>query len=149
MCHIFCSLANQTLYRTTRKFLPFSCVKKWYLPIMQQFFFLKSVNHAIVTQKYCDTSHVHRNTHYYNSKYQHMHTFLGNHLIDDPIFSIDILFCSYRMPDWAEMASSLNQLSDSEVLLQCSTSPAAEPPHFVENERRFVPIFFYKLNLSS
>ncbi|XP_015693398.1 protein N-terminal asparagine amidohydrolase [Oryza brachyantha] len=40
------------------------------------------------------------------------------------------------MPDWAEMASSLNQLSDSEVLLQCSTSPAAEPPHFVENERR-------------
>uniref|UniRef100_A0A0E0LDJ8 Protein N-terminal asparagine amidohydrolase n=1 Tax=Oryza punctata TaxID=4537 RepID=A0A0E0LDJ8_ORYPU len=40
------------------------------------------------------------------------------------------------MPDWAEIASSLNQLSDSEVLLQCSTSPAAEPPHFVENERR-------------
>ncbi|XP_020146181.1 protein N-terminal asparagine amidohydrolase [Aegilops tauschii subsp. strangulata] len=40
------------------------------------------------------------------------------------------------MPDWAEMASSHNQLSDSEVLLQCSTSPAAEPPHFVETERR-------------
>lgn len=40
------------------------------------------------------------------------------------------------MPDWAEIASSFNQLSDSEVLLQCSTSPAAEPPHFVENERR-------------
>ncbi|EMS63225.1 hypothetical protein TRIUR3_14465 [Triticum urartu] len=40
------------------------------------------------------------------------------------------------MPDWAEMAFSLNQLSDSEVLLQCSTSPAAEPPHFVETERR-------------
>ncbi|XP_062178711.1 protein N-terminal asparagine amidohydrolase [Phragmites australis] len=40
------------------------------------------------------------------------------------------------MPDWADIASSLDQLSDSEVLLQCSTSPAAEPPHFVENERR-------------
>ncbi|XP_024313122.1 protein N-terminal asparagine amidohydrolase isoform X1 [Brachypodium distachyon] len=40
------------------------------------------------------------------------------------------------MPNWAEIASSLNQLSDSEVLLQCSTSPAAEPPHFVETERR-------------
>ncbi|WVZ79384.1 hypothetical protein U9M48_026965 [Paspalum notatum var. saurae] len=40
------------------------------------------------------------------------------------------------MPDWADIACSLNQLSDSEVLLQCSTSPAAEPPHFVENERR-------------
>ncbi|KAG8075271.1 hypothetical protein GUJ93_ZPchr0006g44563 [Zizania palustris] len=43
---------------------------------------------------------------------------------------------AFWMPDWAEIASSLNQLSDSEVLLQCSTSPAAEPPHFVENERR-------------
>jgi len=42
------------------------------------------------------------------------------------------------MPDWADIASSLNQLSDSEVLMQCSTSPAAEPPHFVENERRFI-----------
>ncbi|XP_051181446.1 protein N-terminal asparagine amidohydrolase isoform X2 [Lolium perenne] len=40
------------------------------------------------------------------------------------------------MPDWAEIAFSLNQLSDSEVLLQCSTSPAAEPPHFVETDRR-------------
>ncbi|CAM0910001.1 unnamed protein product [Alopecurus aequalis] len=40
------------------------------------------------------------------------------------------------MPDWAEIASSLNELSDSEILLQCSTSPAAEPPHFVETERR-------------
>jgi hypothetical protein len=42
------------------------------------------------------------------------------------------------MPDWAEIAFSLNQLSDSEVLLQCSTSPAAEPPHFVETDRRCV-----------
>ncbi|KAL6873481.1 hypothetical protein ACP4OV_013563 [Aristida adscensionis] len=44
------------------------------------------------------------------------------------------------MPDWADIASSLNQLSDSEVLLQCSTSPAAEPPHFVETERRDMEI---------
>nr|CAB3468438.1 unnamed protein product [Digitaria exilis] len=48
-----------------------------------------------------------------------------------------------RMPDWADIASSLNQLSDSEVLMQCSTSPAAEPPHFVENERR---IWKYLIN---
>ncbi|KAL6603822.1 hypothetical protein ACP70R_044183 [Stipagrostis hirtigluma subsp. patula] len=47
------------------------------------------------------------------------------------------------MPDWADIASSLNQLSDSEVLLQCSTSPAAEPPHFVETERR---IWKYLIN---
>jgi len=47
------------------------------------------------------------------------------------------------MPDWADIASSLNQLSDSEVLMQCSTSPAAEPPHFVENERR---IWKYLIN---
>jgi len=47
------------------------------------------------------------------------------------------------MLDWADIASSLNQLSDSEVLMQCSTSPAAEPPHFVENERR---IWKYLIN---
>ncbi|TVU08190.1 hypothetical protein EJB05_41581 [Eragrostis curvula] len=47
------------------------------------------------------------------------------------------------MPNWSDIASSLNQLSDSEVLLQCSTSPAAEPPHFVENERR---IWKYLIN---
>ncbi|PUZ59920.1 hypothetical protein GQ55_4G082300 [Panicum hallii var. hallii] len=47
------------------------------------------------------------------------------------------------MPNWADIASSLNQLSDSEVLMQCSTSPAAEPPHFVENERR---IWKYLIN---
>ncbi|CAD6339006.1 unnamed protein product [Miscanthus lutarioriparius] len=50
---------------------------------------------------------------------------------------------AYWMPDWADIASSLNQLSDSEVLLQCSTSPAAEPPYFVENERR---IWKYLIN---
>jgi len=47
------------------------------------------------------------------------------------------------MPNWADIASSLNQLSDSEVLMQCSTSPAAEPPHFVQNERR---IWKYLIN---
>ncbi|PKA52831.1 protein N-terminal asparagine amidohydrolase [Apostasia shenzhenica] len=43
--------------------------------------------------------------------------------------------CSW-MPDWEEIAYSLQQLSDSEILIRCSTSPAAEAPDFVENERR-------------
>ncbi|RRT39838.1 hypothetical protein B296_00033845 [Ensete ventricosum] len=43
-----------------------------------------------------------------------------------------------RMSDWKYYASSLQQLSDSEFLLRCSTSPYAEAPDFVESERRFV-----------
>uniref|UniRef100_K3XY95 Protein N-terminal asparagine amidohydrolase n=1 Tax=Setaria italica TaxID=4555 RepID=K3XY95_SETIT len=68
---------------------------------------------------------------------------------DEVVRRIRVSVCSYdptwqgRMPDWADIASSLNQLSDSEVLMQCSTSPAAEPPHFVENERR---IWKYLIN---
>ncbi|RWW27219.1 hypothetical protein GW17_00008359 [Ensete ventricosum] len=41
-----------------------------------------------------------------------------------------------RMSDWKYYASSLQQLSDSEFLLRCSTSPYAEAPDFVESERR-------------
>lgn len=43
--------------------------------------------------------------------------------------------CSW-VPDWGQYASSLLELSDSEILMRCSTSPAAESPDFVENERR-------------
>ncbi|GFQ01291.1 protein n-terminal asparagine amidohydrolase [Phtheirospermum japonicum] len=35
-----------------------------------------------------------------------------------------------------EMALTLQNLSDTEILLKCSTSPSAECPHFVDNERR-------------
>ncbi|KAJ3679023.1 hypothetical protein LUZ60_017034 [Juncus effusus] len=35
-----------------------------------------------------------------------------------------------------QMAFTMNQLSDSDILLQYSTSPFAEPPHFVESHRR-------------
>lgn len=37
---------------------------------------------------------------------------------------------------WGQIAFSLQQYSDSEILLECSTSPFAESPDFVENERR-------------
>ncbi|KAG6533620.1 hypothetical protein ZIOFF_007495 [Zingiber officinale] len=40
------------------------------------------------------------------------------------------------VPDWRLYALSLQELSDSEYLLGCSTSPFAEGPDFVENERR-------------
>ncbi|KAK8936524.1 hypothetical protein KSP39_PZI011848 [Platanthera zijinensis] len=43
--------------------------------------------------------------------------------------------CSW-MADWAEIAFSLQQLSDYDILMRCSTSPAAESLDFVENERR-------------
>ncbi|XP_008805469.1 protein N-terminal asparagine amidohydrolase isoform X2 [Phoenix dactylifera] len=41
----------------------------------------------------------------------------------------------YWLSDWGQIAFSLQQLSDSEILLRCSTSPSAESPDFVENER--------------
>ncbi|OVA13056.1 Protein N-terminal asparagine amidohydrolase [Macleaya cordata] len=43
--------------------------------------------------------------------------------------------CSWN-PRWKDIALSLQQLSDSEILLRCSTSPFAEGPDFVDNERR-------------
>ncbi|KAF8403904.1 hypothetical protein HHK36_012010 [Tetracentron sinense] len=43
--------------------------------------------------------------------------------------------CSW-MPCWKDIAFSLQQLSDSEILLQCSTSPSAEGFDFVDNFRR-------------
>ncbi|XP_039123772.1 protein N-terminal asparagine amidohydrolase [Dioscorea cayenensis subsp. rotundata] len=46
-----------------------------------------------------------------------------------------IASCSWSS-GWRQYVLSLQQLSDSEILSQCSTSPAAEPPDFVENERR-------------
>lgn len=42
--------------------------------------------------------------------------------------------CSWSS-HWGQIAFSLQQLSDSEILLRCSTSPSAEGPDFVENER--------------
>ncbi|KAL5707651.1 protein N-terminal asparagine amidohydrolase [Ranunculus cassubicifolius] len=46
-----------------------------------------------------------------------------------------IAACSWT-PRWKYIASSLQQFSDSEILLQCSTSPLAEGPDFIDNERR-------------
>ncbi|CAA6661606.1 unnamed protein product [Spirodela intermedia] len=43
--------------------------------------------------------------------------------------------CSWSL-GWAPFASELLQLPDSEILSQCSTSPLAESPDFVDNERR-------------
>ncbi|RWR73822.1 protein N-terminal asparagine amidohydrolase isoform X4 [Cinnamomum micranthum f. kanehirae] len=43
--------------------------------------------------------------------------------------------CSWALY-WRHYASSLQQYSDSEILLKCSTSPSAEGPDFVDNERR-------------
>ncbi|XP_022152682.1 protein N-terminal asparagine amidohydrolase isoform X2 [Momordica charantia] len=43
----------------------------------------------------------------------------------------------FRWSQWKQhMALSLQHLSDSEILQTCSTSPYAEGPDFVENERR-------------
>ncbi|KAF5196433.1 N-terminal asparagine amidohydrolase, partial [Thalictrum thalictroides] len=47
-----------------------------------------------------------------------------------------IAACSWT-PRWKYIAQSLQQLSDSEILLRCSTSPLAEGPDFVDNERRY------------
>ncbi|KAJ0988128.1 hypothetical protein J5N97_006484 [Dioscorea zingiberensis] len=46
-----------------------------------------------------------------------------------------IAACSWAS-GWGRYGLSLQQLSDSEMLSQCSTSPAAEGPDFLENERR-------------
>lgn len=43
----------------------------------------------------------------------------------------------HRTLDWRYYALSLQQYSDSEILLKCSTSPSAEGPDFVDNERRY------------
>ncbi|ONK70163.1 uncharacterized protein A4U43_C05F30920 [Asparagus officinalis] len=43
--------------------------------------------------------------------------------------------CSWTS-DWSQYAFSLLELPDSEILSRCSTSPAAESPDFIENERR-------------
>lgn len=43
--------------------------------------------------------------------------------------------CSWSS-NWAQIAYSLQQLSDSDILFQCSTSPFAEGPDFVDNDRR-------------
>ncbi|KAI3984292.1 hypothetical protein MKX01_011246 [Papaver californicum] len=43
--------------------------------------------------------------------------------------------CSWN-PRWKEYALSLQQLSDSDILLNCSTSPSAEGPDFLDNQRR-------------
>ncbi|XP_058073412.1 protein N-terminal asparagine amidohydrolase isoform X2 [Magnolia sinica] len=43
--------------------------------------------------------------------------------------------CSWS-PNWKYIASWLQQCSDSEILLECSTSPSAEGPDFVDNEKR-------------
>ncbi|KAK9122665.1 hypothetical protein Sjap_012267 [Stephania japonica] len=46
-----------------------------------------------------------------------------------------IAACSWSTR-WKSIAISLQQLSDSEILLNCSTSPLAEGPDFVDNEKR-------------
>lgn len=53
---------------------------------------------------------------------------------------ISSLFNVGRRPTWKYYAAELLELSDSQLLLQCSTSPDAESPDFVESERRYVAI---------
>ncbi|KAF9587659.1 hypothetical protein IFM89_004491 [Coptis chinensis] len=48
-----------------------------------------------------------------------------------------IAACSWTSR-WKYIAFSLQQLSDSEILLRCSTSPFVEGPDFVDNERRIL-----------
>ncbi|KAJ8645236.1 hypothetical protein MRB53_006984 [Persea americana] len=48
----------------------------------------------------------------------------------------DVLALGLSTLDWRYYASSLQQYSDSEILLKCSTSPSSEGPDFVDNERR-------------
>ncbi|KAI3867987.1 hypothetical protein MKX03_035203 [Papaver bracteatum] len=43
--------------------------------------------------------------------------------------------CSWNLR-WKEYALSLQQLSDSDILQNCSTSPSAEGPDFLDNHRR-------------
>ncbi|KAK1282580.1 hypothetical protein QJS10_CPB22g01485 [Acorus calamus] len=50
-------------------------------------------------------------------------------------FRFQIAACSWHA-DWKHHAYSLLQLSDLDILSRCSTSPSAESPDFVENERR-------------
>ncbi|KAJ4970339.1 hypothetical protein NE237_003438 [Protea cynaroides] len=45
--------------------------------------------------------------------------------------------CSWR-PRWKYLALSLQQLSDPEFLLRCSTSPDAEASDFVDNQRKLL-----------
>eukprot|EP00262_Sarcandra_glabra_P021345 TRINITY_DN8978_c0_g1_i2.p1 TRINITY_DN8978_c0_g1~~TRINITY_DN8978_c0_g1_i2.p1 ORF type:complete len:120 (-),score=9.27 TRINITY_DN8978_c0_g1_i2:65-424(-) len=53
------------------------------------------------------------------------------------------IFPCFWTSGWKDYAFSLQQFSDSEILLQCSSSPFAESPDFVENERR---VFDYLIN---
>lgn len=46
-------------------------------------------------------------------------------------------FCWHRTIRLVQIALSLQNLSDSEILSTCSTSPSAEGPDFVDNERRW------------
>lgn len=49
-----------------------------------------------------------------------------------------MMFLWCNRSQWKQhMALSLQHLSDSEILQTCSTSPYAEGPDFVENERRY------------
>nr|CAD1831320.1 unnamed protein product [Ananas comosus var. bracteatus] len=47
-----------------------------------------------------------------------------------------IAACSWMPSEWKRRALTLQHLSDTEILFQCSTSPSVEPPDFVENQRR-------------
>ncbi|KAF9605766.1 hypothetical protein IFM89_018432 [Coptis chinensis] len=48
-----------------------------------------------------------------------------------------IVACSWTSR-WKYIVFSLQQLSDSEILLRCSTSPFVEGPDFVDSERRIL-----------
>lgn len=51
------------------------------------------------------------------------------------IYPLFCLIC--RSPIWKYYAISLQNYSDNEILHECSTSPLAESPDFIENERRY------------
>ncbi|KAI3982316.1 hypothetical protein MKX01_037849 [Papaver californicum] len=55
---------------------------------------------------------------------------------DSTVISFRLLIVLVKNPRWKEYALSLQQLSDSDILLNCSTSPSAEGPYFLDNQRR-------------
>ena len=50
-------------------------------------------------------------------------------------------FIPHRTIRQLQIAMMLQNLSDAQILLTCSTSPSVEAPDFVENERRYLHAF--------
>ena len=67
--------------------------------------------------------------------------FLKKKIISSLFLAFMLMLCALLSID---ISLTLQSLSDSEILLRCSTSPSAEAPDFVDNLRRYSLI---KINL--